>query len=267
MSLRERYGPWALIAGASEGTGAEFARQLAADGVNCVLVARRQDPLFALAEELTREHGIETVTATIDLSDLDATERMADAAGNREVGLFIANAGADTNGSQFLDTGIEAWDALVQRNVVTVLRACHRFAGPMRERGRGGIILVGSGACYGGLPGIGVYAASKAFDLVLGEALWAELRPHGVDVLNLIMGRTDTPAHRELMDRLGVPFPEGTASSAEVAALGLARLPYGPVQNWGQADDEAGMEDKSAAQRRARIVAIEEQSRRYAKQD
>jgi short-subunit dehydrogenase len=267
MSLRARYGPWALIAGASEGTGAEFARQLAADGVHCLLVARRQAPLDALAEELRRDFGVEAVTASIDLSAPDAVERMAAAAEGREVGLFIANAGADTNGSQFLDTDLAAWDALVMRNVVMVLRACHRFAGPMRERKRGGIILVGSGACYGGLPGISVYAASKAFDLVLGEALWAELRPHGVDVLSLIMGRTDTPAHRELMERLGVPFPEGTASAAEVAALGLARLPFGPVQNWGQADDEVGMEDRSAAQRRERIVRIEEQSRRYAKQD
>lgn len=267
MSLRERYGPWALIAGASEGTGAEFARQLAADGVHCLLVARREGPLTALAEELRRDFGIEVMTACIDLSAPDAVEEMAAAAGDRDIGLFIANAGADTNGSQFLDTDLAAWDALVQRNVVMVMRACHRFAEPMRTRKRGGIILVGSGACYGGLPGISVYAASKAFDLVFGEALWAELRPHGVDVLNLIMGRTDTPAHRELMERLGVPFPEGTASSAEVAALGLARLPFGPVQNWGQADDEAGMEDRSAAQRRERIVRIEERSRQYAKQD
>lgn len=267
MSLRARYGPWALIAGASEGTGAEFARQLAAAGIHCILVARRDAPLAALADELRRDHGVEAVTASIDLSAPDAVEQLAAAAGDRELGLFIANAGADTNGSAFLDTELPAWDALVQRNVVTVLRACHRFAGPMRQRGRGGIILVGSGACYGGLPGISVYAASKAFALVLGEALWAELRPHGVDVLNLIMGRTDTPAHRELMARLGVPFPEGTASAAAVAALGLERLPFGPVQNWGQADDEPGMEDKSAAQRRARIEAIAARSRSYAKQD
>lgn len=266
MSLRERYGPWALIAGASEGTGASFARQLAADGVNCVLVARRETPLTALADELRSTFGTECVTASIDLSAPDAVEQMAAAAGGREIGLFIANAGADTNGSQFLDTDLANWDALVMRNVMMVMRACHRFGGAMRQRGRGGIILVGSGACYGGLPGIAVYGASKAFDLILGEALWAELRPHGVDVLNLIMGKTDTPAHRELMERLGIPFPADAADADAVAALGLARLPHGPVQNWGQADDEAGMEDRSAAQRRERILAIEQMSRQYAKQ-
>jgi uncharacterized protein len=266
MSFAEQYGPWALIAGASEGTGASFARQIAAQGVNCILVARRERPLAQLAEEI-RGMGAEAVTASIDLAAADAAERLAETAGNREVGLLIFNAGADPNGSQFLDNDVANWDALVARNVVTVMRACHRFAGPMRERKKGGIVLVGSGACYFGLPGISVYGATKAFNLVLGEALWAELRPHGVHVLNLIMGKTDTPAHRELMDKLGIPFPDDCASAEEVAALGLARLPHGPVQNWGEADDQVGMAGLSAAQRRQRIEMIEQMSRQYANQD
>lgn len=266
MSFRERYGPWALITGASEGTGAAFARMIAAEGVNLILIARREGPLAALAEEI-RGLGVECVTATVDLSQLDAAAKVAAAAAGHEVGLFIANAGADTNGSQFLDKDVANWDALVNLNVVSTMRNCHHFAGPMRERKRGGIIIVGSGACYGGLPGIAIYTASKAFALVFGEALWAELRDHGVDVLNLIMGKTDTPAHRELMERLGVPFPTDAASSEAVAALGLARLPHGPVQNWGQEDDEPGMENKSAADRRERILMIEQMSRQYAKQD
>jgi len=266
MSFRESYGPWALIAGASEGTGASFARQIAAEGVNCILIARREGPLAELADEL-RGMGVEAVTASVDLSADDAAERLAGVAGDREVGLLIFNAGADTNGSQFVSNDLANWDALVARNVVTVMRACHRFAGPMRQRGHGGIILVGSGACYFGLPGISVYGATKAFNLVLGEALWAELRPHGVHVLNLIMGKTDTPAHRELMDKLGVPFPDDAADADEVAALGLARLPYGPVHNWGEADDEVGMAGMSAAQRRQRIEMIEAMSRQYANQD
>jgi uncharacterized protein len=285
MSFRESYGPWALIAGASEGTGASFARQIAAEGVNCILIARREGPLAELADELRgmgveavtasvdlsadelRGMGVEAVTASVDLSADDAAERLAGVAGDREVGLLIFNAGADTNGSQFVSNDLANWDALVARNVVTVMRACHRFAGPMRQRGHGGIILVGSGACYFGLPGISVYGATMAFNLVLGEALWAELRPHGVHVLNLIMGKTDTPAHRELMDKLGVPFPDDAADADEVAALGLARLPYGPVQNWGEADDEVGMAGMSAAQRRQRIEMIEAMSRQYANQD
>lgn len=256
MSRLERYGPWALIAGASEGTGASFARLLAAEGFNLILVARREGPLGQLADDIRHSHGVECVTASIDLSLDDATARMAEVAGEREVGLLILNAGADPNGAQFLDSDMAAWDQLTMRNVMTTMRACHHFARGMRDRGRGGIIICGSGACYGGLPGIAVYGASKAFDLVLGEGLWIELRPHGVDVLNLIMGRTDTPAHRELMAEKGIPFPDDCASADDVAALGLERLPHGPVLNWGLADEDAGYAGTSAAQRRARILHI-----------
>jgi short-subunit dehydrogenase len=265
MSFADRYGPWALIAGASEGTGASFARQLAEKGFNLILVARRQGPLEALAGEIRAERGVQCVTASIDLSAGDAAGQMAALAGDREVGLLILNAGADSNGSMFLDNDLINWDALVMRNVMTVMRACHHFARPMRERRRGGVILVGSGACYGGLPGITTYGATKAFDLVFGEGLWAELKPHGVDVLNLIMGRTDTPAHRELMERLGIPFPADCASADDVAAMGLAQLPHGPVLNWGLADDETGYAGTSAAARRQRILAIAEASAAYAK--
>lgn len=264
MDFAGRYGPWALIAGASEGTGASFARQLAAQGVNLILVARRQAPLDALAGEL-RETGVECVTASIDLAAPDAADRMAAAADGREVGLLILNAGADPNGSLFLDNDMANWVALTNRNVMTTLRACHLFGGAMRSRGRGGIILVGSGVCYLGLPGIAVYGATKAYGLVLGEALWAELKPHGVDVLNLIMGRTDTPAHRELMEQLGVPFPDDCASADDVAALGLARLPHGPTINWGEPEDQPGMAGLSAKGRRERIEAIAAMSSGYAK--
>ena len=256
MDYRERYGPWAVIAGASEGTGASFARQLAEQGLNLILIARREGPLAELANELRAAHGVECVTSTIDLSGEDATARMAEAAGGREVGLLILNAGADPNGARFLDSDIAAWDQLVMRNVMTVMRACHRFGAAMRDRGRGGIILCGSGACYGGLPGVTVYGASKAFDLVFGEGLWIELKPHGVDVLNLIMGRTDTPAHRELMAEKGIPFPNNCASADDVARLGLEQLPHGPVLNWGLEDEDAGYAGTSAAQRRERILHI-----------
>ncbi|VWX53378.1 SDR family oxidoreductase [Novosphingobium sp. 9U] len=263
-AFASRYGPWALIAGASEGTGASFARQLAEAGLDLILVARRQAPLDQLADELRARHGVEVVTATIDLAAEDATARLVEAAGHREVGLLILNAGADPNGSMFLDNAIANWDALATRNVMTTMRALHAFGAPMRERGRGGMIVVGSGACYAGLPGIGVYAASKAFDLVLCEALWAELEPHGVDVLSYVIGRTDTPAHRELMEARGMAIPDNLADPDDVARLGLERLPHGPVCNWGEADDEAVVSATSAAQRRERIRAVAAMSAAYA---
>ncbi|MDE8654005.1 SDR family NAD(P)-dependent oxidoreductase [Novosphingobium album (ex Liu et al. 2023)] len=267
MDFAAKYGPWALIAGASEGTGASFARQLAEKGLNLILIARREGPLDQLALEIRAAHGVECVTASVDLARDDAAERMAAAAGEREVGLLILNAGSDPNGSLFLDNPIANWDTLAMRNVMTVMRACHRFGAPMRDRGRGGIMIVGSGACYGGLPGISVYCATKAFDLVLSEALWAELEPHGVDVLSYVLGRTDTPAHRELMEARGMAVPADLADPDDVARLGLERLPHGPICNWGEADDVAGMSVTSAAQRRERIRAIAAMSAAYAAKD
>lgn len=264
MTLAEKYGPWAVITGASEGTGAAFAHQLAAAGIHCILVARREGPLQELAAKI-RGQGVDCITAAVDLAAPDATTRIVAAVGNREVGLLIANAGADTNGSLFLDNDIDNWDQLVNLNVVTTMRNCHHFGRLMRARKRGGIILVGSGACYGGLNGISVYSGVKAFDLCFGEGLWAELRHEGVEVLNLILGRTDTPAHRRLVERNGQAFSaEGMAKSEDVAEVGLARLPHGPTYNWGQEDDVAGYAPNSPAQRRTRILAIEEMSRKYA---
>lgn len=264
MDFAERYGPWALITGASEGTGASFARQLAAKGLNLILVARRNGPLEDLAAELHARHGGQCITATVDLAREDAAARIAGIAGPREVGLLITNAGADTSGAAFLDGDPAHWNALVTLNATTTMGLAHHFGRAMRARQRGGMILVNSGACYGGLNGVAVYSAAKGFVLNLAEALWAELRQDGIDVLTLVMGRTDTPAHRELMERQGMPIPKGMASADAVAELGLARLPHGPVCNWGQPDDVAGMAPTSPVQRRERIVAIEAMSAAYA---
>jgi short-subunit dehydrogenase len=263
MNLREQYGPWAVITGASEGTGAAFASRLADQGINLILVARREGPLQELAEAL-RAKGVKCVTASADLTSPEAAGAIVAAAGTREVGLLITNAGADTNGSAFLDAAIASWDSLVAMNVTTTMRLAHHFGQAMRLRKRGGMILVGSGACYGGLNGIAVYCASKAFVLNLAEGLWAELRHHGVDVLNLILGRTDTPAHRRLMERNGQPIPEGMALPDDVARIGLEQLPHGPIYNWGQANDLVGYAPNSPDARRARIVAIEKMSAAYA---
>ena len=106
-------------------------------------------------------------------------------------------------------------------------------------------------------PGRRVYSGSKAFDLCFGEGMWAELRPHGVDVLNLILGRTDTPELRRWLASRGAPVPEGLATAEDVARVGLERLPHGPVHNWGLEDEEQGRMPQSAAERRNRILAME----------
>jgi uncharacterized protein len=262
MDFSERYGPWAVVAGASEGTGREYARQIAGLGLPSILIARREAPLAAIAEEIRTEFGVECVTAAIDLAAPEAFDRIVEAVGGREIGLFVGNAGSDPNGARFLDRDVEVWIDLVQRNVVTMMRCCRLFAGPMRKRGRGGILLVNSGACYGGSRFMAVYAASKAFTLCFAEGLWDELRDHGVDVLTLVMHITDTPALRALLAEKGLPVPENIARPEAVAAYGLERLAHGPVANWGLRDDEAGYAVISAADRRERVRAVGEASAR-----
>lgn len=256
MTFAERYGPWAIVLGASEGTGREFARQLAAQGIASVLVARRAGPLEALAAGIRSEYGIGCVCATIDLCRPNALDLIVEAVGDREVGLFVCNAGGDPNGTLFLERDLATWRDLVQRNVMTMLECSHHFAGPMQVRRRGGILLVNSGACYGGAGTMGPYSGSKAFMLCFAEGLWAEMRKQGVDVLTLVLGQTDTPEFRRFLAEKDMPFPSNTARAEDVVRVGLARLPHGPVHNVGQEDDEPGMSPMSAADRRKRVEAI-----------
>lgn len=253
----EKYGPWAVIAGGSEGTGRSFARQVAARGLNCVLLAK-DGPLAQTAEELRSEFAVEVVTAEVDLSAPGAAGEIFAAVGSREVGLFINNAGADWVNAQFLDSDVEGWLALNRINVETMLRCTHRFGAAMRERRRGGILIVNSGACYGGTLNLAVYGAGKAFQLNFAEALWSELRPHSVDVCTIVLGRTDTPGYRHRRAQRGIAVTDtGLASADAVAAQALARLPEGPISNFGLDDEQAGPFPAAASQRRARVVAME----------
>ena len=199
MTFSERYGPWAVITGASEGTGQAFARRIAAEGLPSVLLARRLEPLVELAESIRAQTGVECVTASVDLAAEDGAQQVIDAVDNREIGLYVANAGADSNGAHFLDLEMKPWLDLMRINVMTMMHLCHHFGGSMRARRRGGLLLVNSGAAYGGGSFMATYTGSKAFELCFGESLWAELRPFNVDVLNLVLGKTETPAFRALL--------------------------------------------------------------------
>lgn len=150
---------------------------------------------------------------------------------------------------------------------MTTLQCCHHFGTAMKARGRGGLLLVNSGACYGGSTFMATYAASKAFDLAFAEGLWAELQAFGIDVLSLVLGQTDTPAFRVLLAEKGLPVPEGLASPVEVADWGLAKLPCGPIQNWGLEETDTGYAPMSAAARRQRVLAVAEASKRVFGED
>jgi short-subunit dehydrogenase len=235
-SFAERYGPWALVLGASDGVGAAYARAMAERGLNVVVLARRRTVLDEVAGAIAADTGVETQTLAVDLAEPDAMAAIAEGTAGLEVGMVMYCAGADPDYQPFLANSVDAALAMVQRNCTVPLQVCHHFAGPMVERGRGGIVLLSSGAGMVGGANMVAYAASKAFDTVMAEALWAELHDQGIDVLGLVLGATDTPALRTLLAERGVlssPASTTTIPGAstvdEVVADAIAYLADGPT--------------------------------------
>lgn len=234
-SLRE-YGEWALVTGASAGIGTEFARQLAAQKINVALVARRAERLRALAMELTQRHGVQTRVVPEDLERDDAVDRIAQQVHDLPIGILVNNAGFSSVG-RFERVPREKILGMVRVNCVAVAALTHAFLPAMKARGRGAIIIVSSAAAYQPLGLAATYAATKAFDLMLGEALWAENRDSGVDVLVLSPGPVDT----EFQAVAGETAHPGAtpASVVEVAFAALGRKPsvvagtFNKVRAWG----------------------------------
>ncbi|WP_183093573.1 SDR family NAD(P)-dependent oxidoreductase [Nocardioides stalactiti] len=228
-----QYGPWALVAGASEGVGALYAEELAARGLNVVVLARRQAALDEVAAGIRSRTGAEVRTLAVDLARPDATATITTALADLEIGYLVYCAGADADYRPLLAGPVAAADAMIHRNCTVMVQLCHAFAGPMVERGRGAIVLFGSGAGFAGAPNMAVYGATKAFDMVFAEGLYGELRPHGVDVLGLVLGETDTPGLRRVRHQRGLSGPDEPVRRAstpeQVVADAFAHLTDGPV--------------------------------------
>jgi short-subunit dehydrogenase len=223
-----RYGPFALVAGASEGIGAAFARRLAATGLNLVLVARRAEPLDALATDLRAEHDVEVRTLPCDLADRAAVETALLACRSLGVGLLVYNAAASTVG-RFLDVPLGDHLLSVQTNALGPVLLAHAFGSAMAERGRGGIVLMSSLTAFQGTPLVATYGATKAFNLALAEALWDELGERGIDVIACCAGATLTPGYERVTPRLNsvgfAPRPQDPDEVAREALDGLGRRP------------------------------------------
>ncbi len=219
-----RYGPWALVAGAGEGLGAAWARALSARGLSLVLVDRRPELLGPLLEEF----GPGAQGLICDLGRSDQLDRLLAVAGEREVGLLVVNAAASPLGSFLARTPAEL-EEVVAVNCRAPALLAHAFGREMAGRGRGGLVLTSSLAGLAGNTRLALYAASKAYALVLAEGLGRELGPAGVDVLCLLPGATATPGFRAQQagaDRRGGPrpmAPEAVVAEA-LAALGRRRL-------------------------------------------
>ena len=193
-SFQEKYGPWALVTGASSGIGAEFAQQLAERNLNLILIARRKEKLEHLARHLEKKNKVRVETITADLSRPDFMSLIHPATKTREIGLLVNNAGFGIGGN-FLEHDLERELALLNVNCRAPLILAHEIGRKMAERRRGGVIFVSSVSAYIPTPFEAGYAASKAYDLFLGESLWYELRQQRVDVLSLCPGSTMTEFH------------------------------------------------------------------------
>jgi hypothetical protein len=228
LSLRERYGDWAVVTGASSGIGAEFARELARDGVSLVLAARRADKLEELAQELREDNGVRTRCVACDLATAAGVRALIAEAEQHDVAIVVNNAGAGYIG-RFFEQDPARLAAMVQLNCAAPVALTAALLPKLVARKRGAVIFTGSVSGSQPLPLHALYSATKAFDNFLGEALWGELQGTGIDVLSLLPGSTDTE-FAAAADEL----PHGGASAAQVVRDALGALGHQPsvISGW-----------------------------------
>lgn len=218
----ERYGPVALVTGASSGIGLAIAEELAARGFDLVLTARRTDRLEAIAQRLLSKQGVRTTVIGADLAEPAAPARLLAETEGCDIGLVVSNAGINLKGL------FETDDASAMARMLTVnchapMQLAHGFLPRLKARGRGGIVFTASVEGLIGCPYSTAYAASKAFVVALGEGLWGECLDTGVDVLTLCPGATESEA------TAGIEGLRNLQTAAEVARLTLDNLQNGPT--------------------------------------
>ncbi len=196
---KKKFGPWAVITGASSGIGKEFARQLAASGLNVILVARRLSLLEEIGHKLEEEFGIQYRVIEADLASEDFLGKIEKITSDLDVGLVICNAGAGSTG-KFLESEQSYQMSVIRLNVMTNFILIHHFGQKLAKRGRGGVVLVAAMWASSGVPYLSNTAATKAYLISLGQALNTEFKKLGVNVTVLLPGPTDTPA----VARLGI---------------------------------------------------------------
>ncbi|MFM5930376.1 MAG: SDR family NAD(P)-dependent oxidoreductase [Novosphingobium sp.] len=224
--FKDRYGPVALVTGASSGIGTAFAEELAARGLDLVLAARRVDRLNDLATQLGEKHGVTVRVLEADLADREGAARLAAVTQDLDIGLVVSNAGFGAKG------WFEAIDADVMTDMLTVnchsqMQLAHGFIPRLKARGRGGLLLVSSVEGLMGGPFSTVYAATKALVVALGEGLWGELQGTGVDVLTLTPGATESEAAAK--QGFDPSKMQNVQPARECAALALDNLGNGPT--------------------------------------
>ena len=205
-SFRERYGPWALVAGGSEGIGAAFAGHIAAHGLNLLLVARRPDLLVQAASHLRNAYGVEVRTAAVDLGSATGLDEVRQQADSVKIGLLVCNAASSYEGP-FFKANLAKYRHVIDVNCHGTIALIDAVLPRMMERGRGGVVLMSSMAAFQGSPYVTVYSATKAFLLSLAEGLAMEMKPKGVDVLACCPAVVRTPNYRASLPQGARPTP------------------------------------------------------------
>jgi uncharacterized protein len=224
--FRARYGPCALVAGAAVGLGAAYSRQIAEQGLDLILLDRDPEPLAATAAAIRSAHGVDVHELVADLGRRDIVEHVTGAAKGREIGLLVYNAALGTV-APFLEMAPAHLDAMLAVNCRAPVQLVRALAPAMTARRRGGIVLMSSMSGNVGSAQLAMYAASKAFALVLGDALWVEMRDAGVDVLVVQPGSTRTPGWESSQPSDGTTLPVMEADDVvreALAALGVEPL-------------------------------------------
>lgn len=225
--FHDRYGPWAVIAGASEGIGQSYANILAERGFNLVTIARRIEPLEKDAALLRRRHRVDVRPVSIDLAADNLADLLSQAIDGLDVGLLVYNACYSKIG-RFLEVTAEEHQTMLDVNCRGPVTACQVIAPRLAQRGKGGIILMSSMSGFQGSAMISTYAATKAFNTNLAQSLWVELKPKGVDVMACVAGATSTPGFNNNTpeEKRSVAFP---MRPDPVAREGLNALGKKPV--------------------------------------
>ena len=188
---KKRFGPWALVTGASSGIGREFARQLAASGLNVVLVARRENLLDEVGQGLAKDFNVQYRTVVADLSQEGFLDKLAEATNDLDIGLVVSNAGTGNPG-EFLKLDRQLHRTTLRVSTMAHLDITHHFGAKLVKRGRGGLMLAGAMGAEAGVPRMANDGAAKAYVHSLGEALHYEFKPLGVYVTVLAAGFTNT---------------------------------------------------------------------------
>jgi hypothetical protein len=227
MNLRQKYGNTALVAGASEGIGAAFATALAAESIDLVLIARREEPLQKLSDVLENKYKVKIRCISCDLSQPNATELIESELNGLEINLLVYNAALSYIGP-FIENSAGNHTQAAHVNMITPMSMVHSLGGKMLKKGKGAVILMTSMAGLQGSGYLSFYAASKAFNRILAESLWYEWKNSGVDIIACCAGATATPGYINTLPEKTGPFTPKVLDPEEVAIECLQRLGKDP---------------------------------------